>query len=119
MKSIEKLRKSFPQFEWEQENDNSSIFGTFNLPQVETRINNDLYKLNNVHVFISSKMGGTINNPRFRYAMCYQYGTMRPYRCKNISGVEYNKLFVSGKTLTEVVNKLINQIDLNSYYIQK
>jgi len=119
MKAINKLKKHLPQFTWTQENSTSNIFGVINAPLVEKRINNDLYKLDNVYVFISSKMGGTIDNPSFRYAMCYQKGKVRPYRHKNIHEVEFNKLFVSAKDLDSIVNELIKKVDLNRYFLPK
>lgn len=120
MKAIDKLRKYLPQFTWEQENSTSSIFGTIIAPQVNKRINKDLYKLNNVYIFISSKMGGTeLSGKPFRYAMCYQKGEMRPYKHKNWCGVEYKKLFVSAKDLEGIVNELIKKVDLTQYYLPK
>jgi hypothetical protein len=120
MKAIDKLRKFLPQFEWSQENSTSSIFGCITAPQVQKRINKDLYKLNNVQVFISSKMGGNeLSGEPFRYAMCYQKGKMRPYRCKNWGGVEFRKLFVSEKDLNSIVDKLIKEIDLTRYFLPK
>ena len=119
MKAIDKLKKHFPQIKWSQENTHESIFGHISAPQIEKRINKDLYRLNDVIIFISSKMGGTVNNPPFRYAMVYQRGTHRPYRCKNWTGVEYNKLFVSGKDLNDIVDKLIKEIDLNKFFLPK
>lgn len=120
MKAIDKLRKYLPQFEWEQETPNSSIFGVITTPKVGKRINGTTYHLDNVCVFISSKMGGTeLSGAPFRYAMCYQKGKARGYRCKNWHGVEFNKLFVSDKDLKRVVDRLIKQIDLNRYYLTK
>lgn len=119
MKAIDKLKKYLPQFEWSQENSTSSLFGAITNPQVNKRIGGDLYKLDNVYIFISSKMGGTPNNPPFRYAICYQKGTCKPYRKHNSFDVEFNKLFVSGKDLNEVVNKLIEQVNLNRFYLSK
>lgn len=119
MKAIDKLRKYLPQFTWTQENSTSSIFGSITAPQVNKRINKDLYKLNNVYIFISSKMGGTPNNPPFRYAICYQKGEVRPYRCKNWCGAEYKKLFVSAKDLEGIVNELIEKVDLTQYFLPK
>ena len=119
MKAIDKLKKHLPQFEWSQDDKHSSIFGVITAPTTKKRISNDLYHLNNVYVFISSKMGGTPDNPPFRYAMCYQKGNVRPYRKKIWGGVEFNKVFVSGKDLDATINKLIESIDLNRYYLPK
>jgi hypothetical protein len=120
MKAIDKLRKFLPQFEWSQENSTSSIFGCITAPQVQKRIHKDLYKLNNVYVFISSKMGGTeLSGKPFRYAICYQKGEIRPYRCKNWGGAEFRKLFVSEKDLNSIVDKLIKEIDLTRYFLPK
>lgn len=120
MKAINKLKKHLPQFEWVQENSTSSIFGSLIAPQVQKRIGGDLYKLSNVHIFISSKMGGTeLSGKPFRYAMCYQSGQVRPYRCKNWGEVEFNKLFVSDKNLDSIVNQLIKKVDLTRYYLSK
>jgi len=120
MKAIDKLKKNLPQFEWSQENSTSSIFGTLKAPQVQKRINSDLYKLSNVYIFISSKMGGTeLSGKPFRYAMCYQNGEVRQYRCKNWGGVEFNKLFVSDKDLDSIVNQLIKKVDLTRYFLPK
>ncbi len=117
MTALQKLKNKLPQFTWEQKDEN--IIGNITVPQISKRINKDLYRLNNIHVFISGKMGGTKDNPRFRYAMCYQGGTMRPYRHKIIQGAEYNKLFVSDKNLQGIVNQLVEQIDLNKYFLSK
>ena len=119
MKAIDKLKKHLPQFDWTQENRASSLFGTITASQVNKRIGGDLYKLDNVYIFISSKMGGTPNNPPFRYAICYQKGTCRPYRHKNTFGVEFNKVFVSAKDLNGIVDELIKKVDLNRYYLSK
>jgi hypothetical protein len=120
MKAIDKLRKYLPQFEWTQETPNDSIFGVLLAPQVGKRINGTSYLLHNVNVFISSKMGGNeLAGAPFRYAMCYQIGRARGYRCKNWHGAEYNKLFVSAKDLNSIVNKLIKEIDLNKYFLPK
>lgn len=119
MKAIDKLRKYLPQFTWTQENSTSSLFGAITTPQKQIRIGGDLYKLDNVYIFISGKMGGTPNNPPFRYAICYQKGTCKPYRKQNSFDIEFNKLFVSGKDLNEVVNKLIEQVNLNRFYLSK
>lgn len=120
MKTIDKLKKHLPQFTWEQETKNSNIVGKIIVPQVVKRINKDLYMLNNVYVFISGKMGGTeLSGKPFRYAICYQKGEVRPYRCKNTHGVEYNKLFVSANNLDNIVNELIKKIDLTRYYLTK
>jgi hypothetical protein len=119
MKAIDKLRKYLPQFTWTQKNSTSSLFGAITAPQKQIRIGGDLYKLDNVYIFISSKMGGTPNNPPFRYAICYQKGTCRPYRHKNSFYVEFNKLFVSAKDLDSIVNELIKKVDLNRYYLPK
>jgi len=119
MTVLDLLKNKLPQFTWTQENKHSSIFGAMTNPTVTKRISNDLYKLDNVYVFISSKMGGTIDNPKFRYAKCYQNGIVRPYRCKNTHGVEFNKLFVSDKDLKGIVKQLINKIDMNKFYLSK
>lgn len=120
MKAIEKLRKYLPQFQWKQETSTSSINGTITVPQVAWRINKNLYKLENVYIHISSKMGGTeLSGKPFRYAICYQGGMERPYRCKNWCGVEYNKLFVSAKDLDSIVDKLIKEVDLTKYKLPK
>lgn len=117
MKPIEKLRESLPQFEWTQETETSSIFGVIIAPTTYVRINKHLHILNNVNVFISSEMGGTKDNPKFHYGMCYQRGEVRPYRHKNFSGVEYNKLFVSAESFDSIIDKLINEIDLSKYFL--
>lgn len=119
MKALDFLQKNLPQFTWKQEAKNDSIFGYYPLKKVTKRINKNLYELIDIQIFISSKMGGQPNNPPFRYAMCYQSGRMRPYRCKNFSGVEYQKVFVSGKNLNETIKKLVKEIDMNKYIIQK
>lgn len=119
MTILKQLQKKLPQFTWTQESKNDSIFGCITVPQIEKKINKDLYKLNNIIVFISSKMGGTKDNPNFRYAICYQKGEVRPYRCKNTFGAEYNKVFVSDKNLQKIVNQLIRKIDLNQYFLSK
>lgn len=120
MKAIDKLRKYLPQFTWTQETPTSSLFGTITAPTVGKRINGTSYHLNNVYVFISSKMGGTeLSGKPFRYAMCYQKGKARAYRCKNWHDVEFNKLFVSDKDLNSVVDKLIKEVDLHKYFLPK
>lgn len=118
MTILEQLKKKLPQFSWSQETKHSSIFGVISTPQTIKRINKDLYVLNNVYVFISSKMGGTPDNPPFRYAICYQKGEVRPYRCKNKHSVEYQKVFVSGKNAQKTINELIKSIDLSKYFIK-
>lgn len=118
MTNLQKLQKKLPQFTWKQENKHSSIFGVCKAPQIEKRINKDLYKLNNIYIFISSKMGGTeLSGKPFRYAMCYQSGTIRPYRHKNFGGVEFGKLFVSGKDSKEIINELVNKVDMDKYFL--
>lgn len=120
MTALKQLQAKFPQFTWTQENKRSDISGNMNVPQLEKRINKDLYQLSNIRVFISSKMGGTpLSGKPFRYAMCYQSGRVRPYRCKNTFGVEFNKVFVSGVDLQDTINKLTAQIDMNNYYLTK
>jgi hypothetical protein len=120
MKAIDKLRKYLPQFEWKQETPTSSIFGVITAPTVGRRINGTSYLLDNVYIFISSKMGGTeLSGKPFRYAMCYQSGKARAYRHKNWHGVEYNKLFVSDKDLNSIVDKLIKEVDLTRYFLPK
>jgi len=119
MKILNQLETKLSQFEWKQENQKASIFGCINIPQINKRINKDLYRLNNIYVFISSKMGGTPDNPTFYYAMCYQKAEVRPYRCRNTFNVEYNKIFVSDKTLQGIVNQLVEKIDLKRYYLPK
>ena len=118
MQAIDKLKKELPQFKWEQENKHSSIFGTLVSPEIQKRINHDTYWLNNVIIFISSKMGGKDGNPVFRYAICYQKGKIRHYRCKNKNAVEYGKIFVSGQNLMNTINKLIYKIDLNKFELK-
>lgn len=120
MTILKLLQTKLPQFTWTQESKHSSIFGCITVPQIDKRIGGDLYKLNNVYVFISSKMGGTeLSGAPFRYAMCYQKAEVRPYRCKNTFIAEFNKLFVSDKNALKVVNKLIKEIDMNKYYLTK
>lgn len=119
MTALKQLQTQFPQFTWTQEHKHSTIFGNMTVPQLVKRINKDLYKLNNIQVFISSKMGGTKNNPPFRYAICSQRADARQYRCKQWYIEEFNKLFVSGVDLQDVVNKLVAQIDMNKYYLTK
>jgi len=120
MTILKQLQTKLPQFTWTQENKHSSIFGSITVPQINKRINKDLHRLNNIYVFISSKMGGTpLSGKPFRYAMCYQKAEVRPYRCKNTYIKEYNKLFVSDKDAQSIVNKLIKQIDMNKYFLTK
>lgn len=118
MTNLQKLQKKLPQFTWTQENKHSSIFGVCKTPQTEKRINKDLYKLNNVYIFISSKMGGNeLAGKPFRYALCYQKGEVRPYRHKYTHGVEFNKLFVSGKDSKDIINELVNKVDMGKYFL--
>ncbi len=117
MTILNQLKAKLPQFTWTQKN--SDIFGVITNATVTKRINKDLYKLDNIYVFISSKMGGTIDNPPFRYAKCYQHSIVRPYRCKNTHIVEFNKLFVSDKDLQGIVKQLITQIDMDKFYLSK
>ena len=120
MTILKQLQTKLPQFTWSQENKHSSIFGCITQSQINKRINKDLYKLNNVYVFISSKMGGTeLSGKPFRYAICYQKAEVRPYRNKNTFTAEFNKLFVSGKDAQNTIDKLIKQIDINKYYLTK
>jgi hypothetical protein len=119
MKAIDKLKKHLPQFMWTQETPISSIFGVITAPQVGKRINGTSYLLDNVYIFISSKMGGTPNNPPFRYALCYQRGKARGYRCKKWYGAEFNKTFTSAKDLNSIVDKLIKEVDLTRYFLPK
>jgi hypothetical protein len=115
MTAIEYLQKKLPQFTWTKSSDN--IIGRYGVKKTTKRINKDLYELIDVVVFISGKMGGTPNNPPFRYAMCWQGGRMRPYRRKTFHGVEYQKIFVSGKNLNETIKKLVKEIDMDKYFI--
>jgi hypothetical protein len=118
MTILKQLETKLPQFRWTQESKHSSIFGVLQVPKVTKRINKDLYELHNVYVYISSKMGGTeLSGKPFRYAMCYQIGKVRPYRCKNWGGVEYNKVFVSGKDAQATINELIKKIDMSKYFL--
>jgi hypothetical protein len=120
MTILKQLQKKLPQFTWTQENKHSSIFGVITAPTVGRRINGTSYHLNNVYVFISSKMGGTeLSGAPFRYATCYQSGKARGYRCKNWHGVEFGKVFVSGKDAQAIVKELVKNIDLNKYYLPK
>lgn len=120
MTALKQLQTKFPQFTWTQEHKHDSIFGVMTVPQLVKRINKDLYKLNNIYVFISSKMGGTpLSGKPFRYAMCYQKADARQYRCKQWYIEEFNKLFVSGVDLQDTINKLVAQIDMNKYYLTK
>ena len=115
MKAIDKLKNKLQLFNWEQENKNESIFGSITVPQIEKRINKDFYRLNNINIFISGKMGGTKNNPPFRYALIYQKGNIRPYKHKNFSELEYKKIFLTDKGLDGIVTKIIDNFDINLY----
>jgi len=116
MTAIEYLQKKLPQFTWNKSDDND-IIGRCGVKKTTRRINKDLYELTDVVVFISSKMGGTPDNPPFRYAMCWQSGRMRPYRRKSFDGAEYQKIFVSGKNLNETIKNLVKEIDMDKYFI--
>lgn len=120
MTILQQLQTKLPQFTWTQENKHSSIFGCITVPQINKRIGGALHRLNNVNVFISSKMGGTpLSGKPFRYAICYQNAEVRPYRCKNTFNVEFNKLYVSDKDAQSIINKLFKQIDMTKYYLTK
>lgn len=117
-KQIERLQKKFPQFTFREKSDIGSYYASV-LPEssIEKRIANNLFIFGGVSIFISGDMyKGTPRN--FIYAICYQKASVRPYRKKNFFDVEFNKVYVSGKTLREVVTKLIEQIDMSKYYLK-
>ncbi len=119
MTILKQLQTKLPQFTWTQESKHSSIFGVIINPTFGRRISGTSYHLDNVYIYISSKMGGTeLSGKPFRYAMCYQGGKARDYRCKNWHSVEFNKLFVSGKDAQAIVNELVKKVDLSKYYIK-
>ena len=90
------------------DNKESNEFGSITVHK-EIRRHKDRVKIGNIQFYISGRMYG--RQPKsFVYAMCYQKETVRPYRCKNSFEVEANKIYVSGKTKNEVVNKLIKEI---------
>ena len=121
MNILKQLQTELPQFTWTQQDGiEGSIFGTITVPLIEKRISKDLYKLTNINVYISGKMGGTeLSGKPFRYAICYQKAEVRPYRCKRTFEAELNKLYVSDKNLQGIVNKLVEQIDMNKFYLTK
>jgi len=67
-----------------------------------------LCKTNDRVIFISSEMYPDTDK-NFRYAMNYTHGTTRDYRCKNWYGLEYKKVFVSGKTDELLLEEIKNQ----------
>lgn len=117
-KQIERLQKKFPQFTFSEKSDIGSYHAMiFPEGSVSKRIANDLFVFGGVSIFISGEMyKGTPRN--FIYAICSQKASVRPYRKKNSFDVEFNKVYVSGKTLREVVTKLIEQVDMSKYYLK-
>lgn len=116
MKKLKQLQAKLPLFTWTESDGN--FFGTINQSLIIKRINKDIYKLSNVNIFISSQMYPKTDRD-FRYAICYQRAEQRPYRCKNWSGFEYARIFVSAKDLEGIIVELVKNIDMNKFYLSK
>jgi hypothetical protein len=120
MTYFEMLQKELPLFKLEETKD-GNIHGVIPLDMPEIRSRKDRYKHGSIYLFVSSQMYP--GKPQtFRYALCYQKTKMTPYRCKRSHEIEANKIYVSGKSLKNVVPKLITQIkqslDINAFILK-
>jgi hypothetical protein len=69
------------------------------------------YKLNGPYaIFIAHMYEGEVGK-EFFYILVYRKGEVREFRKHNFYGIEYNKIYVSGKTVEEVVNNLQERFD--------
>lgn len=85
----------------------SSQFGTIPMPHrhFRDREKNEL-KLDNYNLFLAQMYKGSDTMDEFFYLSFYRSGTQRDFRKHSFYGVEYNRIFVSGKTIDILISRL-------------
>lgn len=108
MKYIDILKKQLPQFDLKETKD-GNIHGVVKIYLPEIRFMKDRYRRGPIYLYISNPLyKGTDHS--FRYAICYQKTKFTGYRKRNGFEVEENKIYCSGKTLSQVTKKLVSEI---------
>jgi hypothetical protein len=105
---LENLKNDIPQFSWTYNDITDSYFGiSYIEPYKFKDKDKNTYINSNKIIFISGELyKGTENS--FRYCTAYQLQRLRKYRCKFFNDIEGNKIYLSGKTLDIIYNKLFN-----------
>lgn len=115
---LEKLKKDIPHFKWEYIEDSDSYFGIGHIDQYEFRDNRKNTCINSdKHIYFSGELYSG-EERSFRYVICSQKQLFRPYRGKKFIKHEVNKIYVSGKTLDEVYEKLRKEMYYYKFIIE-
>lgn len=85
----------------------SSQFGTIPMPHRHFRDGqkNEL-KLDNYRLFLAQMYKDSDTMDEFFYLSLYRSGKQRDFRRRSFYGVEYNKVFVTGKTIDILISNL-------------
>jgi len=105
-----KLVELLPEYTFnEVKSDTDCIFGVKKLEHKTFRDDKkNLIKSENRIIFVSSEMYPNTDK-NFRYALNYTKSSIRHYHCRTWGEHEYKKVFVSGKTNNEIINKIIDK----------
>jgi len=120
-KFIKILKNDIPQFDWDfGSNSIDSIFGSAIIEPYEFRNESKDFCINgNKYIFISDVLYGDNPDKSFRYCICWQKQLKRYYRTKKFHEIEINKIYVSGKTVDEIYDKLKNHKDFYQFIVVK
>ena len=118
MTILKQLQTKLPQFSWTYDKDFGSYFGSIIVNTIEKRINNDLYQFGCIYCYISSRMYGS-SERSFIYATCSQKAQVRLYRKKMFFAKDTNKICITDKKIQGVIDKFVEQIDVNKFYLNK
>lgn len=102
----------FSKFEWLGDKDN---FATMEVSSRTFRDENrsEVKLLSPYLIFIAHMYEGQADK-EFFYILVWRKGQVREFRKHNFNDIEFNKIYVSGKTIKEVVSNLQEKFD-NGY----
>lgn len=98
----------FKDFKWHDKSDNESLSAFLQVAPRNFRDEHskDQWKLEgHYHLFIAHMYAGQ-KGKEFFYLIVYRKGEVKPYRCRNVHTIEYNKIYASGNTVKKIIKSL-------------
>jgi hypothetical protein len=90
----------------------SSQYGTIKVPtnHFKDKNKNEIRLTSFYSLFVAHMYKERTDMEEFFYLTFYHAGTQSDYRRRTWYGIEYNKIFVSGKTVDEIISQLENKL---------